>query len=142
MPVRAAFRSAAAKSLAIPTNANPCALFLVPLQFINSPPVSGARRDFLLPLARQNTELKTCRQIAGRIEALANLHSLFIQSRRTGAELGRLLKHELSPYSRAGEIRTLINGPAVRLKPDVTQAMAVAHARIGNQCRKLMVLYA
>ncbi len=41
--------------------------------------------------------------IAGRIEALANVHSLFIQSRWTGAELGHLVKQELSPYSRDGE---------------------------------------
>ena len=37
--------------------------------------------------------------IEGRIEALANVHSLFVQSRWAGAELGRLVEQELSPYS-------------------------------------------
>jgi PAS domain S-box-containing protein len=64
--------------------------------------------------------------IQGRIGALANVHSLFAQSRGTGAELGSLVKQELSPYSRDGEMRTLINGPAVILKPDLAQAIAVA----------------
>jgi PAS domain S-box-containing protein len=41
--------------------------------------------------------------IEGRITALRNVHSLFIRSRGTGAELGILVKHELSPYSRAQE---------------------------------------
>jgi two-component sensor histidine kinase len=40
--------------------------------------------------------------IAGRIGALANVHSLFVQSRWTGAELGTLVGQELAPYSRDG----------------------------------------
>jgi PAS domain S-box-containing protein len=40
--------------------------------------------------------------IAGRIKALANVHSLFVKSRWTGAELGSLVKQELSPYSHGG----------------------------------------
>jgi two-component sensor histidine kinase len=33
-----------------------------------------------------------------RIEALANVHWLVVQSRWTGAELGSLVKQELSPH--------------------------------------------
>jgi PAS domain S-box-containing protein len=40
--------------------------------------------------------------IQGRIGALASVHSLFAKSRWTGAELGSLVKQELSPYSRDG----------------------------------------
>jgi PAS domain S-box-containing protein len=74
--------------------------------------------------------------IAGRIEALANVHSLFVQSRWTGAELGRLVKQELSPYSRDGEIRTRIDGPTVKLKQDVAQAMAVALHELATNAAK------
>jgi two-component sensor histidine kinase len=63
--------------------------------------------------------------IAGRIKALANVHSLFVQSRWTGAELGSLVKQELSPYPREGEARTSIDGPTVMLRPDLAQAIAV-----------------
>ena len=74
--------------------------------------------------------------IAGRIEALANVHSLFVQSRWTGAELGRLVKQELSPYSRDGEMRTRIDGPTVMLKQDVAQAMAVALHELATNAAK------
>jgi PAS domain-containing protein len=43
--------------------------------------------------------------IAGRIEALANVHSLFAQSRWTGAELDSLVEQELPPYCRDGDMR-------------------------------------
>jgi PAS domain S-box-containing protein len=74
--------------------------------------------------------------IAGRIEALANVHSLFVQSRWTGAELGRLVKQELSPYSRDGEMRTRIDGPTVMLKQEVAQAMAVALHELATNAAK------
>jgi PAS domain S-box-containing protein len=51
--------------------------------------------------------------IEGRIRALANVHSLFVQSRWTGAEIRHLVKQELSPYSKDGETRTQIDGPTV-----------------------------
>jgi PAS domain S-box-containing protein len=74
--------------------------------------------------------------IAGRIEALANVHSLFVQSRWIGAELGRLVKQELSPYSRDGEMRTQIDGPTVTLKQDVAQAVAVALHELATNAAK------
>jgi hypothetical protein len=64
--------------------------------------------------------------IESRIVALANVHSLFVQSRWRGAELSNLVEQELSPYSHDGEQRTRIDGPTVMLKPDVAQAIAVA----------------
>jgi PAS domain S-box-containing protein len=64
--------------------------------------------------------------IAGRIAALATVHSLFAKSRWTGAELGNLAEQVLSPYSRDAEMRMQIDGPTVMLKPNVAQAIAVA----------------
>ncbi len=74
--------------------------------------------------------------IEGRIEALANVHSLFIQSRWRGAELGNLVKQELSPYSHDGEERTQIDGPTVILKPDAAQAIAVALHELATNAAK------
>jgi PAS domain S-box-containing protein len=74
--------------------------------------------------------------ITGRIGALSNVHSLFVQSRWTGAELGSLVKQELSPYSRDGEIRTRIDGPLVMLKPDLAQAIAVALHELATNAAK------
>jgi PAS domain S-box-containing protein len=74
--------------------------------------------------------------IEGRIDALANVHSLFVQSRWRGAELGNLVKQELSPYSHDGEERTQIDGPTVILKPDVAQAIAVALHELATNAAK------
>jgi PAS domain S-box-containing protein len=74
--------------------------------------------------------------IGGRIRALANVHSLFVRSRWTGAELGSLVKQELSPYSRDGEMRTQIDGPAVVLKPELAQAIAVALHELATNAAK------
>ncbi len=43
--------------------------------------------------------------IEGRIRALANVHSLFVESRWIGAELTTIAKQELAPYAEAGEGR-------------------------------------
>jgi PAS domain S-box-containing protein len=74
--------------------------------------------------------------IEGRIEALANVHSLFAKSRWMGAELGSLIKQELLPYSRHGQMRTLIDGPAVILEPDRAQTIAVALHELATNAAK------
>jgi PAS domain S-box-containing protein len=90
----------------------------------------------MVRLSQSDTPEGLKKIIEGRIEALANVHSLFVQSRWTGAELGSLVRQELSPYSQTGETRTLINGPAVILKPDVAQAMAVALHELATNAAK------
>jgi PAS domain S-box-containing protein len=74
--------------------------------------------------------------IEGRIDALANVHSLFSESRWTGADLGSLIRQELSPYSRHGQMRTLIDGPTVILKPDLAQTIAVALHELATNAAK------
>lgn len=74
--------------------------------------------------------------IEGRIEALANVHSLFVQSRWMGAELGSLVKQELLPYSRTGQTRTETDGPAAMLTPDVAQTMAVVLHELATNAAK------
>jgi PAS domain S-box-containing protein len=64
--------------------------------------------------------------IEGRIQALANVHRLFVESRWAGAELHSLVKEELAAYCRDGERRARIDGPKLLMRPDVAQAVAVA----------------
>jgi PAS domain S-box-containing protein len=63
--------------------------------------------------------------IEGRIQALANVHSLFARSRWIGAELSTLATQELSPYRRDKEARVRIDGPQVLLEPNTAQMVAV-----------------
>jgi PAS domain S-box-containing protein len=63
--------------------------------------------------------------IGGRIQALANVHSLFVATSWIGAELSTIAGHELAPYSTSGDKRVRIDGPQVLLRPDIAQAVAV-----------------
>jgi PAS domain S-box-containing protein len=65
------------------------------------------------------------RAIEGRIQALANLHDLFVKSRWTGAELSHIAAQELAPYVGEGETGARIEGPYVLLAPNRAQAIAV-----------------
>jgi PAS domain S-box-containing protein len=85
-----------------------------------------ANVEAMVSLSNSDTTDGLKETIRGRIRALANVHALFVQSRWTGAELGSLVRQELSPYARPrGEMRTRIEGPTVMLKPEVAQAIAV-----------------
>jgi two-component sensor histidine kinase len=90
----------------------------------------------IVRLSRSDTPGGSKKAIEGRIDALANVHSLFVQSRWTGAELGDLVKQELSPYSGGAETRTRINGPTIILKPDAAQAMAMALHELATNATK------
>jgi PAS domain S-box-containing protein len=71
--------------------------------------------------------------IEGRIQALANVHSLFVASRWIGAELSAVARQEFAPYSTSGEQRVRIDGPPVLLEPNTAQAVAVTlHELVTN----------
>jgi PAS domain S-box-containing protein len=74
--------------------------------------------------------------IGGRIQSLANVHSLFVESRWTGAELKTLVARELAPYLADGERRTHINGPKVILETNAAQAMAIAVHELATNAAK------
>jgi two-component sensor histidine kinase len=63
-------------------------------------PVIQANLRAMVHLPQSDAREGFRKAIEGRIEALANVHSLFVQSHWAGAELGRLVEQELSPYSR------------------------------------------
>jgi PAS domain S-box-containing protein len=74
--------------------------------------------------------------IEGRINALAKVHALFVQSRWTGAELGSLVTQELLPYRGKTEARVRIDGPAVILEPYSAQAIAIALHELATNAAK------
>ena len=117
---------------------------------------SGTRRKSLFSLAKPSTEPRTCwrpcrrpcisrksdtpdglkQAIEGRIQALANVHTLFVESRWTGAELHSLVKEELAAYCQDGEARARIDGPNLLLEPDMAQAIAVALHELATNAAK------
>jgi PAS domain S-box-containing protein len=74
--------------------------------------------------------------IEGRIRALANVHSLFVETRWIGAELSAIASQELAPYAIEGERRVRIDGPQVLLKPDIAQTMAVILHELATNAAK------
>ena len=72
--------------------------------------------------------------IAGRIQALANVCSLFAESRWIGAEVSAIVTQELAPYSDGK--RTFIDGPQTLLAPDAAQAVAVALHELATNAAK------
>jgi two-component sensor histidine kinase len=73
--------------------------------------------------------------IRGRIQALANVHALFVDSRWMGAELNQLVTRELAPYQTENK-RVLIEGPQVMLNPNVAQALAVTTHELATNAAK------
>ena len=87
-------------------------------------------------LSRSDTPEGLKHTIEGRIQALANVHRLFVESRWAGAELHSLVKEELAAYCRDGERRARIDGPKLLMRPDVAQAVAVALHELATNAAK------
>jgi PAS domain S-box-containing protein len=74
--------------------------------------------------------------IEGRINALAKVHALFVQSRWTGAELHSLVAQELLPYRGEKEARVRTSGPTVMLEPYTAQTVAISLHELATNAAK------
>jgi len=77
-------------------------------------------------LSHADTSDDLKQRIEGRINALAQVHGLFVQSRWKGAELHSLVTQELLPYSGGTEGRVRIDGPPIMLEPYTAQTVAIS----------------
>jgi two-component sensor histidine kinase len=87
-------------------------------------------------LSRSDTSDNLKQLIEGRIDALAKVHALFVQSRWTGAELHSLVTQELLPYCGEKEARVGIEGPAITLEPTMAQAIAISLHELATNAAK------
>ena len=87
-------------------------------------------------LSRADTSDDLKQLIEGRINALAQVHGLFVESRWTGAELHNLATQELSPYcgEAGGPVR--IDGPPLMLEPNVAQTVAISLHELATNAAK------
>jgi PAS domain S-box-containing protein len=74
--------------------------------------------------------------VEGRVQALANVHTLFVESRWTGAELYDLIAKELAPYRKRDGTRVAIDGPALKLEPTTAQTIAVVFHELTTNAAK------
>jgi PAS domain S-box-containing protein len=75
--------------------------------------------------ARADTPDDLKMAIGGRIQALANVHSLLAQSHWAGADIRSLVTEELSPYCSGEELRAEFIGTNLLLKPKSAQSIAI-----------------
>ena len=90
----------------------------------------------IVRLSNSDTADDLKKNIAGRIQALANVNTLLVKSRWAGATLHSLVTQELSPYCQANDPRTLIDGPNVLLEPGVAQSIAAALHEMATNAAK------
>jgi PAS domain S-box-containing protein len=74
--------------------------------------------------------------IRGRIQALANVHRLFVETRWAGAELHSLVRQELAAYCQNRDGRAHIDGPDLLLQPDMAQTIAVTLHELATNAAK------
>jgi HWE histidine kinase/PAS fold len=96
----------------------------------------------IVHLSQSETPDGLKRAIEGRIQALANVHSLFVKSRWIGAELSTVTKQELTPYMQKNESRVSIEGPEVLLEPNSARAIAVTLHELATNAVKYGALSA
>jgi PAS domain S-box-containing protein len=87
-------------------------------------------------LSQSDTSDDLKQLIEGRIDALAKVHTLFVESRWAGAELHRLASQELLAYSGKEEARVGIEGPAVMLEPSMAQTAAISLHELATNAAK------
>ena len=74
--------------------------------------------------------------IEGRVQALANVHRLFVETRWAGAELQGLVTAELAPYRKGDGTRVTIDGPELVLEPNIAQTLAVICHELATNAAK------
>jgi PAS domain S-box-containing protein len=87
-------------------------------------------------LSRSDTAEGLKQAIEGRIQALAKVHSLFVDTHWIGAELSAIAMQELAPYSQNEKTGVQINGPQVLLEPNAAQVVAVTLHELATNAAK------
>jgi len=84
--------------------------------------------------AQTAEELRTA--ITGRVNALDNVHRLFVQANWSGADLGTLIAGELAPYRQREDRNATLSGPDIMLAPNTAQAVSMILHELATNAAK------
>ena len=90
----------------------------------------------IVNLSQSDTSEGLKRAISGRIQAMSNVHSLFVQARWIGAEVSVIAKQELAPYLDEQDARVRMEGLETVLEPTAAQAVAVVLHELATNASK------
>jgi len=90
----------------------------------------------IVNLSQSDTPEGLKRVISGRIQAMSNVHSLFVKARWIGAEVSAIAQQELAPYLDEHDARVRLEGPETVLEPDIAQAVAVVLHELATNASK------
>jgi PAS domain S-box-containing protein len=96
----------------------------------------------IVRLTRSDSKENYVKAVEGRIQALAQAHTLLSESRWQGADVKRLVVEEIAPYRGADPARVRAEGPAVSLAPERAQSLALALHELATNSAKYGALSA
>ncbi|MGL3104787.1 PAS domain S-box protein [Bradyrhizobium sp. BR 1432] len=91
----------------------------------------------IINLSQSDTSESLKEVISGRIQAMANVHSLFVETRWIGAEISAIAKQELAPYlDECHDTQVRMEGLQIVLEPTIAQAIAVVLHELATNASK------
>jgi len=90
----------------------------------------------IVNLSQSDTPDGLKRVISGRIQAMSNVHSLFVETRWIGAEVSAIARQELAPYLDERAARVHLEGAETVLEPGAAQAVAVVLHELATNASK------
>jgi two-component sensor histidine kinase len=89
-----------------------------------------------IQLTKSDTAEGFKQAVTGRIQALANVHRLFVETRWEGADFRSIVIEELAAYSQDRDARVQASGPKCLLEPSTAQAIAVVLHELATNAAK------
>jgi two-component sensor histidine kinase/CheY-like chemotaxis protein len=90
----------------------------------------------IVRLTKSPTKDGYTKAVEGRIQALAQAHTLLSESRWQGADVSRLVMEEIAPYRGADPKRVRIEGPRLSLSPERSQSLALVLHELATNSAK------